>query len=134
MGFEGVPFPAGGFQVEDQVFHIQPQLAEGFLDEIEDSAAAASAVDDAEHERLNPRALLRGKGVLHFGGDPDHRYVFHLAGRRWTLEPDHGWRGEPARSRVVLIGPYGSFDPALLDMTIAQCALGRPSPTSSASA
>lgn len=81
-----------------------------------------------------PQALLRGKGVLHFGGDPDHRYVFHLAGRRWTLEPDHGWRGEPARSRVVLIGPYGSFDPALLDMTIAQCALGRPSPTSSASA
>ena len=69
-----------------------------------------------------PQALLRGKGVLHFGGDPTHRYVFHLAGRRWTLDPDHGWRGEPARSRVVLIGPNGSFDPALLDMTIAQCA------------
>jgi G3E family GTPase len=81
-----------------------------------------------------PQALLRGKGVLHFGTDPTHRYVFHLAGRRWTLDVDQDWEGEPARSRLVLIGPCGSFDPALLDVTIAQCTLGHPAPTSSASA
>jgi G3E family GTPase len=80
-----------------------------------------------------PQTLLRGKGVLHFVDDPTHRYVFHLAGRRWTLDFDDGWEGEP-RSRLVLIGPCGSFDPALLDMTIAQCTAGRPSPTTSASA
>lgn len=80
-----------------------------------------------------PQTLLRGKGVLHFGDDPAHRYVFHLAGRRWTLDFDDGWEGEP-RSRLVLIGPCGSFDPALLEMTIAQCTTGRPSPTTSASA
>jgi G3E family GTPase len=76
-----------------------------------------------------PQTLLRGKGVLHFGDDLTHRYVFHLAGRRWTLELDDAWEGDPPRSRLVLIGPYGSFDPALLDVTIAQCTQGRPSPT-----
>jgi G3E family GTPase len=81
-----------------------------------------------------PQTLLRGKGVLHFGDDPTHRYVFHLAGRRWTLDPDNGWGGEPPRSRVVLIGPNGSFDPTLLDVTITQCTAGRPSPTTSATA
>jgi G3E family GTPase len=79
-----------------------------------------------------PQALLRGKGVLHFGDDARHRYVFHLAGRRWSLDIDDGWQGGPARSRLVLIGPCGSFDPALLDVTIAQCTMGRPSPTTSA--
>jgi G3E family GTPase len=80
-----------------------------------------------------PQTLLRGKGVLHFADDPAHRYVFHLAGRRWTLDFDDGWEGEP-RSRLVLIGPCGSFDPALLDVTIARCTTGRSSPTTSASA
>jgi G3E family GTPase len=74
-----------------------------------------------------PQGLLRGKGVVYFGSDPEHRYLFHLAGRRWTLDPDVCWENEPAHTRLVLIGPCGSFDPALLDMTIAQCASQRPS-------
>jgi G3E family GTPase len=80
-----------------------------------------------------PQTLLRGKGVLHFADDPGHRYVFHLAGRRWTLHLGDGWEGGP-RSRLVLIGPCGSFDPALLDVTIAQCTTGPSSPTTSVSA
>jgi G3E family GTPase len=81
-----------------------------------------------------PQALLRGKGVVYFGADPTRRYVFHLAGRRWSLDIDQGFEDEPTRSRLVLLGPSGSFDPDLLDMTIAQCTMEHPSPTSSASA
>ena len=81
-----------------------------------------------------PQALLRGKGVVYLGADPTRRYVFHLAGRRWSLDLDQEYEGGPTRSRLVLLGPCGSFDPDLLEMTIAQCTVDHPSPTSSASA
>jgi G3E family GTPase len=81
-----------------------------------------------------PQALLRGKGVVYFGAGPTRRYVFRLAGRRWTLDLDQEFEGGPTRSWLVLLGPCGSFDPDLLEMTIAQCTVDHPSPTSSASA
>ena len=68
--------------------------------------------------------------MLHFCDHPTHRCVFHLAGRRWTLELNEGGEGEAPRSHLVLLGPGGSFDPALLDATIGQCTAARPTPTS----
>jgi hypothetical protein len=59
---QGVAFAAGGFEIEHQVLHIEPQLAQGFLDEVENPAAALGAIDDPVHERFQPRAMLGGKG------------------------------------------------------------------------
>jgi hypothetical protein len=40
-----ISFAARGFQVESQVFHIQPKLTEGILDKGKDSTPTAGAVD-----------------------------------------------------------------------------------------
>jgi G3E family GTPase len=52
-------------------------------------------------ERTLPASVFRGKGILWFLGHPK-RHVFHLSGRRVTLEQDE-WRSEPG-NRIVLIG------------------------------
>jgi G3E family GTPase len=51
-------------------------------------------------ERL-PDDVFRGKGVLWIT-ESDRRYVFHLVGKRFTLD-ETGW-SSPMRNRLVLIG------------------------------
>ena len=46
LGAECVPFLAGDFEVEHQVFDVEAELGEGFLDEVENAAATADAIDD----------------------------------------------------------------------------------------
>lgn len=61
-----------------------------------------------------PPALLRAKGVLQLAGDPLRRHVYQRVGRRSSLEADGPWRGAPAASSLVLIGPKDCIDaPAL---------------------
>jgi hypothetical protein len=42
-----VAFAARGFDIEHQVLHVEPELAQGVLDKREDTAAAFGALDDA---------------------------------------------------------------------------------------
>ena len=61
--FEIVPFASGRFQIEHQVFHVQPQLAERFLDQREDPAAALAAVENLVVERFDLSAMLGGQAT-----------------------------------------------------------------------
>jgi hypothetical protein len=61
LAAEFVPLAAGGFQVEHQVFHVEPQLAEGVLDEIQDAAAAERAFLDAIEDRQDRPAVFGGE-------------------------------------------------------------------------
>lgn len=48
-----------------------------------------------------PENIFRGKGILWFDESP-HRHIFHLSGKRFTIEDDH-WKEEP-KNQLVLIG------------------------------
>jgi G3E family GTPase len=61
-----------------------------------------------------PPGVLRAKGIVHLGEDPERRYVFQLVGRRRALTPDRGWGDEPARTQIVIIGLAGQIDDELL--------------------
>jgi hypothetical protein len=62
-----VAFAAGGFDVEHQVLHVEPQLAKGVLDELQDTAAAFGAFDHAFECGDQVAGVLVGQGVD--GGD-----------------------------------------------------------------
>ena len=68
-------------------------------------------------ERL-PEGIIRAKGVLYLKEDPDHRVVFQLVGKRWSLKPGGGWGNAPPRSQLVMIGLPGSIDGSWLEETI----------------
>ena len=70
-----------------------------------------------------PEGVLRGKGVLYLQEDPDHRFVFQLVGKRWSVKRDAAWDDVP-RTRLVLLGLPGSLDEARL--TAAFSSLGNP--------
>ena len=63
-----------------------------------------------------PRNVFRGKGILWVDGS-DKRHVFHLVGRRFTLDesPEPG----PKRNRLVLIGQ--NLDGKELRARLAAC-------------
>jgi G3E family GTPase len=48
-----------------------------------------------------PENVFRAKGIIWFNESP-HRHVFHLSGKRFTIEDDE-WKGEP-KTQLVLIG------------------------------
>jgi G3E family GTPase len=50
-----------------------------------------------------PEAVFRAKGLLWFNESPD-RHIFHLSGRRYTLNSD-SWPGKP-KNQLVLIGRH----------------------------
>ncbi len=60
---------------------------------------------DAFQSFLNelPEAVFRAKGLLWFVESPD-RHIFHLSGRRYTLDHD-SWPGSP-KNQLVLIGKH----------------------------
>ena len=62
-----VAFAAGGFDVEHQVLHVEPELAEGVLHQREDAAAAFGAFDDAFQGGNQVAGILVGQGMD--GGD-----------------------------------------------------------------
>ena len=63
-----------------------------------------------------PVEILRAKGVLHFTDGKD-RGVFHLVGKRVTLEDEA--LPAPAISQLVAIGRRGAFDPKQLERMCA---------------
>lgn len=63
-------------------------------------------------ERL-PAHIIRAKGVFHFAGQPDQRFVYQRVGHRGSLEPEP--RGaETGRSQLVVIGAQSGWDEAAI--------------------
>lgn len=56
-----------------------------------------------------PKDVLRAKGFVHLRGDPVHRHLFQLVGRRWSLDRDRPWNSEAPRTRLVAIGLSSDF-------------------------
>jgi G3E family GTPase len=68
-------------------------------------------------ERL-PEGIIRAKGVLYLKEDADHRVVFQLVGKRWSLKPGGEWGDASPRSQLVMIGLSGSIDADWLERGI----------------
>ena len=49
-----------------------------------------------------PESIFRAKGILWFDESPQ-RHIFHLSGKRFTIEDDE-WKGKPPKNQLVLIG------------------------------
>lgn len=69
--------------------------------------------------RQFPPGLLRAKGILRFADRPEGRGVFHLVGKRSSLEIEP--RPAPATSQLVAIGRCGTFDPEALRRLCEGC-------------
>lgn len=93
----GITLATSGFKIEDQVLHIESELAEGLLDEVQDAATAAGAVDHAIGQGFQQGAELgreagNGSGeVSYVLGEfflSDSRVVGswgHVAGSDWEV-------------------------------------------------
>ena len=59
-----VAFAAGGFDVEHQVLHVEPQLAQGVLNERQDAAASFGALNDAFKAGMKSREYWSGRAWM----------------------------------------------------------------------
>ncbi|AFZ19984.1 CobW family GTP-binding protein [Allocoleopsis franciscana] len=64
-----------------------------------------------------PSNVFRAKGILWFDESP-HRHIFHLSGKRFTIEDDE-WNDKPKKSQLVLIGQ--DLDHQTLRTQIEKC-------------
>jgi G3E family GTPase len=64
-----------------------------------------------------PSNVFRAKGILWFDESP-HRHIFHLSGKRFTIEDDE-WNDKPKKSQLVLIGQ--DLDHQTLRSQIEKC-------------
>ncbi len=64
-----------------------------------------------------PASVFRAKGILWFDESPK-RHVFHLSGKRFSLE-DEEWNGRPPKNQLVLIGQH--LDEATLREQVEKC-------------
>src|SRR5262245_56791281 len=66
-----VALSSRGLQIEDEILHVESQLTECFLHQIENPAAAFGAIDDPEHQRFQPRAMF-SRQIPYRGGQFGH--------------------------------------------------------------
>lgn len=64
-----------------------------------------------------PASVFRAKGILWFDESPK-RHVFHLSGKRFSLE-DEEWNGRTPKSQLVLIGQ--NLDEEMLRSQVESC-------------
>ena len=86
----------------------EPALEDGpHTDFIATTFRTAQPVDRARFlaaAATMPAAITRAKGIVYFADEPETRYLFQLAGERWSIEPSDAL--EPAReTRIVAIAP-----------------------------
>lgn len=67
-----------------------------------------------------PPAIFRAKGVL-FVAESQRRIVLQLVGRRATLSRGEPWGDQQPRTQLVMIGPPGSCDAAVLSRLFDAC-------------
>ncbi len=82
-------------------------VGDGFEAVSFESASAFSAERFQAFLETMPGGVFRAKGILRIAGS-DVAHIFHLVGRRFTLDPSpaarNGGAAEPERNRLVLIG------------------------------
>jgi len=88
--------------------------------------APLSGAGLVEALRALPDGIVRAKGLLHLREDAANRYVLQLVGRRYGIEAQGPWAGEPPGSRIVVIGLPGSVDKQALDQTLTRLSAGAP--------
>lgn len=70
--------------------------------------------------RTLPNDIYRAKGILWLAEEPHFEAVFHLVGKRSSLERGRAWAGEPA-SEVVLIGARNAVSAATVAKGLSSC-------------
>ena len=65
-----IPFAASGLEIEHQIFHVEPQLAQSVLDERQNAPAAGGAVHNLGEQRFDPQSLA-GRQRCDGGGQLD---------------------------------------------------------------
>lgn len=83
-------------------------------------AAAISGAGLVEELKALPDGIVRAKGLLHLREDAANRYVLQVVGRRFSIQADRPWGGEPPASQLVVIGLPGSVDGPQLAATLAR--------------
>jgi G3E family GTPase len=68
-----------------------------------------------------PASIFRAKGVLYLADMPDSRAIVHVVGSRVTIMPGERWFSVPRRSRLVVIGTPGGFEPVELQRRFDAC-------------
>jgi len=109
------PVPDGDRHRHDEAG--RPHLVDDGFESISFAADRPFAVDKFQRflEQL-PDNVFRAKGILWID-ESDRRWVFHLVGKRFTL--DESGAASPMRNRLVLIGR--NLDRALLREELANC-------------
>ena len=85
--------------------------------------AAISGAGLVEAIQALPGGIVRAKGLLHLREDPAHRYVMHVVGRRYSVQPDRAWGDQTPTSQLVVIGLPGSIDKQRLTATLKRLTL-----------
>jgi G3E family GTPase len=70
-----------------------------------------------------PQGIYRAKGILNLVDQPGRRGIFHLVGKRSSIDCDRPWNGEPG-NRLVLIGRVDAADWAAIDHALLACTDG----------
>lgn len=74
-----------------------------------------------------PAGVLRAKGLVFLGDDPDQRYILQLVGKRITLDRDATgdmtWTTSPPKSQIVVIGAGLDMAPDWLETSLATACL-----------
>ena len=109
------PVSGGHRHRHDQA--TRPHLVDDGFEAVSFEADRPFAADKFQSflEQL-PDDVFRAKGVLWID-ESDHRYIFHLVGKRFTL--DESGRSSPMRNRLVLIGR--NLNRARLRRELANC-------------
>ncbi|MBI1732762.1 MAG: GTP-binding protein [Gammaproteobacteria bacterium] len=76
-----------------------------------------------------PLFIYRAKGFLHLDSVPERRVILQMVGRRVSLSKGEAWEATPPQSKVVMIGPAGQLDPALLRQRLEGCLARHHPPT-----
>lgn len=100
---------------------VADELPHGFSSRAWHSRAALDLPAFTAFVRGLPKGIYRGKGILHFQQQPQHRAIFHLVGKRSSVEREQPWSKQPD-SRLVLIGRATEDEWDLIDRAFALCA------------
>jgi G3E family GTPase len=97
-----------------------PSLPHGFSTRAWTFAAPLRLAAFTAFIRHLPQGIYRAKGILNLAEQPERRGIFHLVGKRSSIDCDQPWQGEPG-SRLVLIGRVNASEWAAIDYALRAC-------------
>jgi len=112
---------ANDHHVHDHVHeHAATKLPHGFSSRAWHCDATLDLPAFTAFVRGLPKSIYRGKGILHFRQQPGHRAIFHLVGKRSSIEREQPWHTTPD-SRLVLIGRVADEEWQAVERAFALC-------------